>query len=195
VTWKAVQDRYKRLEKDYDHADGSNKRLSGVGGGEMGELADLLMNMREAKDDMEAQNKALKTTGKKKEEDKEKMGQVLVDMATKRKAAENAGSVVLSADEDTDEPESARKADLARVEQDRKRLSFEQERALADRIERERGREERRIEREEERRERREERLEMQKLELEQFKAMMEAFNRKKSKRLPENTSNTVVLH
>lgn len=46
IYWKQVQDRYKRLQYQYNAYDSENQRLSGVGGGEMGELAALLMKMR-----------------------------------------------------------------------------------------------------------------------------------------------------
>lgn len=55
IGWKTAQDRYKRLQDQYDKSDSENQRLSGVGGGEMGELADLLMTLREARDDWDAQ--------------------------------------------------------------------------------------------------------------------------------------------
>lgn len=79
-----MQDHYKCLQKDYNVADEGNKRLSGVGGGEMGELADLLMTMREAKDDIDAHHKAVKTAQRGKDDEKERMEQALVDLATKR---------------------------------------------------------------------------------------------------------------
>lgn len=201
VSWKAVQDRYKRLQKDYDHADNANQRLSGVGGGEMGELADLLMTMREAHDDLDVQKKAAKTAQKRKEEDKERMGQVLVDLATKRKnKSDDDDNTTEVCDEEPSSTAKKRKkrqtalletemdrfgehlkdADLARVDLDRERLAFEREKAVEDRADRGRERDERRQEREIERRERREERVELQKLELEKFKAMIDAFNRNK---------------
>ena len=54
IGWKTVQDRYKRLQDQYDKNDSENQRLSGVGGEEMGELADLFMNLREARDDWDS---------------------------------------------------------------------------------------------------------------------------------------------
>ena len=210
VTWKSAQDRYKRLQEQYNQNDNENQRLSGVGGGEMGELADILMTMREAKDDWESQKKAVKTKERRKEEDKERMGQALVDAAKKRKrnsssevesgngsenggnGSENGGSpssrkskkLRFAANSSGGELDMfgahLKEADLARTALERERLSFEQERGEEDRREREKEREERRKEREEERRERREGRIENQKLELEKFKAMIEAFNRNK---------------
>ena len=92
ITWKPLQDRYKRMQEQYAKLDDGNQRLSGVGGGEMGELADLLMTMREAKDDFDSQKKAIKTAERKKGEDKERMGAILVSAATKRKAASDSDS-------------------------------------------------------------------------------------------------------
>ena len=51
IGWKTFHDRYKRLQDQYDKNDSDNQRLSGVGGGETGELADLLMTLKEAGDD------------------------------------------------------------------------------------------------------------------------------------------------
>ena len=95
VAWKAIKDRYKRLQDQYGQMDDGNQRLSGVGGGEMGELADLLMTMREARDDWESQKKAVKTAEKKKEEDKQRMGEALMSAATARRSS-------TSSDEDQD---------------------------------------------------------------------------------------------
>lgn len=78
VKWKSVQDRYKRMQEHYGMQEDGDVRLSGVSGGEMGELADLRMAMREAKDDWEAQKNATKTSEQKKEEEKERMGQALI---------------------------------------------------------------------------------------------------------------------
>jgi len=60
VTWKTVQDHYKRLQDQYNTLDNENQRLSGVGAGEMGELADHLISMREGTDDWEAQKNVAK---------------------------------------------------------------------------------------------------------------------------------------
>lgn len=59
MTWKKVQNRYKRI-LGWDNAhDNDNLRLSGVGGGEMGEIADLFMNLCKARIDMLAQKMLL----------------------------------------------------------------------------------------------------------------------------------------
>ena len=56
----------------------------------MGELADLLMTLREAKDDWEAQKKTAKLAEKRKEEYKERMGRVLMVAAQKRKSSKGS---------------------------------------------------------------------------------------------------------
>lgn len=60
ISWKNVQDRYKRLKDSYDAHDNEHHRFSGVDGGESGELANLWMMIREAKDDMVAKKNAEK---------------------------------------------------------------------------------------------------------------------------------------
>lgn len=182
-----------------------------MGGGEIGELTDLLMSMRRARDDWESQKKAVKVAERRKEEEKKRIGQALVNAATKRKTASDSSKGVLDVVSDDEGSsldgvggrgrkikrnrqsassfggremerfgEHMKEADLARANVDRERLAFEQERSVADRIEREKERDERRDERADERRERREERIEQQKVELQKFKAMIDAYNRNK---------------
>ena len=55
----------KRLQDQYDKNDTENQRLSGFGGWEMGELADLLVNLPEARDDCDAHKKYVKMAEKK----------------------------------------------------------------------------------------------------------------------------------
>lgn len=55
-----MQDEYKRLQNHFDEQDKNNGSLSGVGGQEMGELADLLMTMREARGDMPLRKNVIK---------------------------------------------------------------------------------------------------------------------------------------
>ena len=64
VGWKTFQDRYKRLQDQYDKKDSDNQRLSGVGVGEMGYLADIFMTLREVRDDWEEQKKTSKLAEK-----------------------------------------------------------------------------------------------------------------------------------
>lgn len=50
VILKAVQDRYKKLQEDFDTEDARDSNLSGVAGVEMGELYQSLSQMREERD-------------------------------------------------------------------------------------------------------------------------------------------------
>lgn len=52
LSWKQVHDRYKCLHNQFDAQDKNNAHLSRVEGGEVGELAYLLMAMIEARDDI-----------------------------------------------------------------------------------------------------------------------------------------------
>jgi len=68
VNWKGVQDRYKRLQEWFDKDTSINAKLSGVGGGDLGELNELLSQMREAREDMVKQKEAEKNVVRKTEE-------------------------------------------------------------------------------------------------------------------------------
>lgn len=70
VSWKNVQDRDKRLQKWFDKADSINEKLSGMGGGELGEVNELLLQMREAREDMLKRKATEKNATKKEEEEK-----------------------------------------------------------------------------------------------------------------------------
>ena len=80
VTWKSVRDRYKRVQEQFDKSDNANQRLSGVGG-EIGEMEELLMGMREACDDLAVQKTAKKTAQQETDREKEMIGQALVEMS------------------------------------------------------------------------------------------------------------------
>lgn len=86
VNWKAVQDRYKRLQEDFDADDRRNSSLSGIAGGEMGELYQALSQMREERDTFLTEKKADKNEKTKREEEKEIMGRRVVEMALCRKS-------------------------------------------------------------------------------------------------------------
>ncbi|CAN8062641.1 unnamed protein product [Agarophyton chilense] len=58
VSCKTFRDRSKRLPETYDAADNQNQRLFDVGGGQMGELADPFMSIKEARDDALAEKSA-----------------------------------------------------------------------------------------------------------------------------------------
>ena len=51
VTWKAIQDRYKRLQSRFDRNERVEAAMTGVGG-EYGEMEELLNTMREARQDL-----------------------------------------------------------------------------------------------------------------------------------------------
>lgn len=53
VTWKSAQNRYKSLQELFDCRGGMELSVSGTGG-EVGELIELPIAMREAREDMDA---------------------------------------------------------------------------------------------------------------------------------------------
>lgn len=189
VTWKSIQDRYKRLQETFEKGQDAQQVLSGVGGGAMGEIEELLLGMREAKDDLAGRKRANKKRQAELDEKKDRAGRELVAAASKRRERETSKD-----DEEEDSKEGTprlrkvkragmssgigddmeafgrhlRDSDLARIELDRERLTFERERFDKDLQERER-----------ERAERKEEREHTAKVELEKFKLFMEAFSKK----------------
>lgn len=186
VTWKSVQDRYKRLQADFDKSDKRNQMMSGVGG-EVGELEELLMEMREARDDMDSKKGADRAAQKAADEEKERVGQELVAASLKRKQADVEEIEVSTDDETPRKKRTSRRtvenaaekdlgkfgkvlhdADLARISFEREKLDFERERFKVECEQRDLDRAERQKERETH-----------QKLELEKFKLMMDAFRSK----------------
>ena len=85
VSWKSVQDRYKRLQDDFDQEDARNGVLSGVAGGEMGELYQMLSQMRQERDSFVNEKGAVRSEKARREEEKERMGREVVKMALLRK--------------------------------------------------------------------------------------------------------------
>lgn len=71
-TWKSVQNHYKRLLADFDKSDKRNQLMRSVGG-EVGELLELLMCIREALDDLEAKHGASRADQREADEEKEHM--------------------------------------------------------------------------------------------------------------------------
>lgn len=71
------------------------------GGGEMGELADPLMAMREAQDDMASRKHAVSLEAERKDEEKEKTGERLVIAASKCRNPANNG-ISIDVDEEYD---------------------------------------------------------------------------------------------
>ncbi|CAN8076811.1 unnamed protein product [Agarophyton chilense] len=65
-----AQNRYRGLQDKFSGMDDHDLRLFGVGGGVMGDLEDLLMAMRETKDEYDFAEMEIKTAERKKEQDK-----------------------------------------------------------------------------------------------------------------------------
>ena len=184
VSWKTVRDRYKRIQDQFDKRDSCERRMSGTGS-KFGELDELVMDMRQARQDLFATKTAEKNAQRERDEEKDRIDMALVASATKRKQT-NSGSTTEGEDGLT--PKKAkyksaraapymdmaafslnlRDADLARIDLERERLNFERECSKADRAERERELEERREELEK-----------MQVLELAKYKILIEALNKK----------------
>ena len=60
VNWKQCQDRYQRLQDTFDKEDVRTHLRSGIGGGKLSELNELLSQMREARDDLKHRKTAKK---------------------------------------------------------------------------------------------------------------------------------------
>lgn len=100
ITWRKVQDRYKFLQDNYNASDNENKRLSGVDGGEMGELADLRMPMRKARDDMQDKKNKKNNELKWKDEEKKQAGKRIVEAAAVCKRKTQADSIEVDEEDD-----------------------------------------------------------------------------------------------
>ena len=138
--------------------------MSGTGG-EVRALNELLMYMRQAREDLLATKTAEKTAQRECDQEKDRIGRALVVSTKKRN---DTNSAITTEGEDGPTPRKAKSnsagaapsmympafspnlqdADLARIDLERGRLNFERERSAADRAERECEREERREERE-----------------------------------------------
>lgn len=165
VAWEGVGDRYKRIQKTFDKRDNCERKISGIGG-EVGEMDELLMDMRQARDDIFAQKACEKTAQRERHDEKDRIGKELVASDSKYKKEELQSASV------DDKMRSARQkvkakrfrgdssmdmdvfslylrdANLARVELYREFLQFERECSEADRSGHDRKREERCEERE-----------------------------------------------
>ena len=85
VTQKSIQDRYVRLQKDFDEGDKKESAMSGIGGA-VGEMVELRSEMRQAREDKEAfkcQEKAEITAL---EAEKEEIEAMLVNKSLHRRA-------------------------------------------------------------------------------------------------------------
>ena len=102
VTWKAVQDRYKRLQGRFDKYDNIESRISGVGG-EMGEAEELLSTMREVRVELEGQCNAKQKRAMDEDDRKEWLRAIIRQRATERapsRRGKDSGTGATVVDED-----------------------------------------------------------------------------------------------
>ena len=85
LSWKQVQDRCTRLQATFDKEDTITHLRSGIGGGQLSEMNELLLQMKEARGDLRSKKHAHKEKVAREEADKERIGQELVDAAVDRK--------------------------------------------------------------------------------------------------------------
>jgi hypothetical protein len=85
ITAKSLQDRYLKLQSEFDKGDNANRLLSGVGG-ESGELEELLSEMRKTRQDLEKSKNAVKENEVLREAEKERLRAALRNFATRRKS-------------------------------------------------------------------------------------------------------------
>lgn len=174
ISWKSLQDRYKRIQARFDRDDRTEQRMSGIGG-EVSEMDEILAIMKEERDDLNVQRNEKKDKEDKRMKEKERLGSVIRMRATERRSVRDAedngeaGATVIDDVEiegsgrkrkrrgnergtDMDEElaiiEALEKADEKRVEMEEKKLALEEMRFEEEREERKRAREERKEERE-----------------------------------------------
>ena len=190
VTWKSVQDRYKRIQSRFDERDKIDGLMSGVGG-EVGEMEELLSAMREARQDLLNSRSASRRAAQERETEKERLGAIVRARAMTRERPANSSDfdVEGTEEETSDQGATPKKRSAKRKHSDvtpdpfdndiaaltaalqksyESRMAFEERRLAKDVEQGEKDREERRIEREE-----------SNKLGLEKFKLMMEAFRQR----------------
>lgn len=203
VTWKSVQDRYKRLQKRFDRNDRIEAAMSGVGG-EFGELEELLSSMKETREDLTRERESKRQKVMEREAEKERLGSELRCVAINRRVGNSGAGEVLhvgvevpvtgegSEVEDANQTPRMKKRklrdpfkdDMERFaallsDGDKMRIEVDKERIglERERLEMEKKeRDEMRRERELEREERRSDMKESSRLELEKFKLMMGVF-------------------
>lgn len=188
VTWKSVQDRYKRIQARFDERERVESLMSGVGG-ELGEIEELLSSMKEARQDLLNCKSASRRAAQEREAEKERLGSIVREKAMNRAWPSRSGSEedfegiegeTLDSDHTPKKRLGKRKLNDTMVDPfqddiaaftaalqkgEEARLALE-ERRMASAVE----------EREKDRKERREEREAASKLELQKFKLMMDAF-------------------
>ena len=101
ASWKSVQDRYRRLQEQFDKDDDADRGRSGVGGG-VTEMEELLSMMREERDDLDAKKTAETKAEKEREKEKDHVGRQVVEAALSRKKRKTL---------DTDDSEEEREAE------------------------------------------------------------------------------------
>ena len=87
VTWKALQDHYKRLQSKHDDDNRVQRRMSVIGG-EVSEIEELLSVMKEDRGDRAAEKNAKREKEEKREREKERLGAVIRARATGRQSTE-----------------------------------------------------------------------------------------------------------
>lgn len=186
VTWKSVQDRYKRIQTRFDEMDKVEQGMSGVGG-ELGEMEDLLSVMKQARQDFNDEKSATRRAANAREAAKEQLGAEIREQAMQRRTSVSPGTDAGGSSSNL-EPSPTKRTHRDAFQDpfeddiviftrairqgDEARNRAEEERLLLDRERFEEERKERQMDREE----RREERAEASRLELEKFKILIGAF-------------------
>lgn len=195
VTWKSIQDRYKRIQTRFDERDRVESLMSGVGG-DVGEMEELLSSMKEARQDFRNNRNASRKEAEDRELEKERLGAIVQAQSLSRRKSsteidEDGGEIRergssedvtpvkrrgekrnhrdafldTFADDISSFTSALKTADEARLDLEERRFNSEKEDRNREREDREHDREERRLEREENSR-----------MELEKWKIMMDAF-------------------
>eukprot|EP00171_Calliarthron_tuberculosum_P001767 IDg1767t1 len=183
VTWKSIQDRYKRLQSRFDASERVESAMSGVGG-EVGEMEELLSMMRDARRDVADERSAARQKSKEQEAEKERLGAAVRQLATSRSSTSKeskdesplpnrrAGAKRLHkeafplsfADDIKLFSDAIKEGDKARHELEKQRLELDRIRFDQECAEREKEREERRAER-----------AEASRIDMEKFKLSLDA--------------------
>lgn len=155
VTAKCAQDRYKRLRFLFDRSDNRDRNRSGVGG-EIMKMDEILLMMREERDDLEETRRAQKKTVSELYDKKERVGRKSLSMTTSRRKSNVNGETMSSYEGESATPKHRKKAhmmgdleemerfalqmreaDFARIELDNDKLASERERFDLDAAEKE----------------------------------------------------------
>ncbi|PXF41047.1 hypothetical protein BWQ96_09242 [Gracilariopsis chorda] len=85
LKWKQCQDRYDRLQESFDKGDGLTHLRFGIKDEELGELNELLSQMREDKDELKKQKHPKNEKGAKEEKEKERIRKAFVTVSLSKK--------------------------------------------------------------------------------------------------------------